>query len=49
MAEHDTGAAALCLPSGPADSLETATLFFVHAISFAKKRLWIASPYFVTD
>ena len=45
----DTGSAAMCLPSGPADTLETATLFFVHAIGFAKKRLWIASPYFVPD
>jgi cardiolipin synthase len=45
----EAGAAALSLPSGPADALETATLFFVHAIGFAKKRLWIASPYFVPD
>lgn len=41
--------AALCLPSGPSDSLETATLFFLNAIYFAKKRIWIASPYFVPD
>ena len=40
---------ALCLPSGPADDLETATLFFLHAINSAKERLWIASPYFVPD
>jgi len=39
----------LCLPSGPADPLETCTLFFVNAINLAKKRLWIASPYFVPD
>ena len=42
-------AGALCLPSGPADELETATLFFLHAINSAKERLWIASPYFVPD
>jgi cardiolipin synthase len=41
--------AMLCLPSGPADSLETCTLFFLNAINMAKKRLWIASPYFVPD
>ncbi len=41
--------AVLCLPSGPADPLETCTLFFLHAISRATKRLWIASPYFVPD
>ncbi len=39
----------LILPSGPADRLETATLMFTHAINTAKKRLWIASPYFVPD
>jgi cardiolipin synthase A/B len=41
--------AILCLPSGPADDLETCTLFFMAAISAAKSRLWIASPYFVPD
>lgn len=40
---------ALALLSGPADTLETCTLFFLHAISSAKHRLWIASPYFVPD
>ena len=40
---------ALCVPSGPADSLETCTLFFLHAINSAKQRLWVASPYFVPD
>ncbi|MES2570955.1 MAG: cardiolipin synthase, partial [Verrucomicrobiota bacterium] len=40
---------AFCLPSGPADQFETCTLFFLHAIHSAKKRVWIASPYFVPD
>ena len=39
----------LIVPSGPADTLETATLMFHHAINSAKERLWIASPYFVPD
>lgn len=39
----------LVVPSGPADKLETAALMFLHAIHSAKKRLWIASPYFVPD
>lgn len=39
----------LCLPSGPADQLETCTLYFVDLINRAEKRLWIASPYFVPD
>jgi cardiolipin synthase len=40
---------ALCLPTGPADDLETCTLFFLHAINSANKRVWIVSPYFVPD
>ncbi len=39
----------LIVPSGPADSLETAGLMFVHAINSAENRIWIASPYFVPD
>lgn len=41
--------AAACIPTGPADSMETGTLWFLHAINSAKKRLWIVSPYFVPD
>jgi cardiolipin synthase len=40
---------ALCLPSGPADPLETCTLFFLNAINSATNKLWLASPYFVPD
>ncbi len=40
---------ALCLPTGPADDLETATLFFLNAINAAESRIWIVSPYFVPD
>ncbi len=40
---------ALCLPTGPADQLESATLFFLNAISSATQQVWIASPYFVPD
>jgi cardiolipin synthase len=40
---------ALMLASGPSDDLETCELFFVHSINAAKRRLWIASPYFVPD
>ncbi len=39
----------LCLPSGPADPLETCTLYFLQLINSATKRLWIASPYFIPD
>jgi len=37
------------LPSGPADEYETCELFFRHAISSARRRVWIATPYFVPD
>jgi cardiolipin synthase A/B len=49
MRAVDGRTGALCLASGPADRFETATLFFLHAINSAKKRLWLASPYFVPD
>jgi len=39
----------LIVPSSPADELETASLMFLHAINTARKRIWIASPYFVPD
>lgn len=41
--------AVLVLPSGPADRLETASLMYQQAIQAARRRLWIASPYFVPD
>lgn len=45
----DGDTVALCLPTGPADNLETATLFFLNAINMAEQRIWIVSPYFVPD
>ncbi len=42
-------ASVMVVPTGPADSQETATLLFMHAINMANERLWIASPYFVPD
>lgn len=45
----DEDVAVLILPTGPADSVETASLMFQHAIHSAAKRVWIASPYFVPD
>lgn len=37
------------LSSGPASRLEVSSLMFVQLINMAKKRLWIASPYFVPN
>ncbi|NND98866.1 MAG: cardiolipin synthase [Pirellulaceae bacterium] len=45
----EPGTVGLCLPSGPADEFETATMFFLQSIHAAKQRVWIASPYFVPD
>lgn len=39
----------ICIPSAPADSFETCTLYFLNAINSARERVWIASPYFVPD
>ncbi|MEJ2535170.1 MAG: cardiolipin synthase [Gammaproteobacteria bacterium] len=35
--------------TGPADPLETAGMFFVHALNSATERIWITAPYFVPD
>lgn len=40
---------ALVVAPGPADPMETGSLFFCNAIAAARRRLWIASPYFVPD
>jgi cardiolipin synthase len=43
------GAAVLVLPTDPACNPEACSLFFVNAILSAKKRVWIASPYFIPN
>ena len=48
-AGEDAGERAVVIPSGPADAIETGGLLFVHAIESARKRLVIATPYFVPD
>lgn len=37
------------LASGPADTCETCSLFFVEAIHAASERVWITTPYFIPD
>lgn len=39
----------MVLSSGPADNHETASLFFTNALNLARKRIWIATPYFIPD
>lgn len=45
----DNGVLCQVLASGPADSQETCSLFFLDAIHAAQERVWITSPYFVPD
>ncbi len=40
---------AVIVAPGPADPIESGSLYFCNAIGAAKERLWIASPYFVPD
>ncbi len=40
---------ALCLATGPADSIETCAMAFLTLINGAQDRLWLATPYFVPD
>jgi len=39
----------LTLAFGPASDLDACALFFLHAISSARSRVWIATPYFIPD
>ena len=39
----------MIIASGPADTLETGSLYFCSAIEAAQDRLWIATPYLVPD
>ena len=41
--------AILTIPSGPADEQARCLLYFMHCISSARSRLWIATPYFIPD
>lgn len=45
----ENGMDAMIMATGPADEMETGSLYFSAAISAARKRLWIASPYFVPE
>ncbi|MEA3292659.1 MAG: phospholipase D-like domain-containing protein, partial [Pseudomonadota bacterium] len=49
LAEVEAGKEVLVLGSGPADELETASLFFTNALNIARRRIWIATPYFIPD
>lgn len=44
-----SGQRVLVIPTGPADRLDSCHLYFIEAISVARRRIWITSPYFVPD
>lgn len=48
-AEEKGACGALVVPSGPADELDTCSLMYTHVANCARKRLWLATPYFVPD
>jgi len=45
----DAGEAVLILPSGPADDSEAGSLSLVQCVNAARRRVWLATPYFVPD
>jgi len=49
QAEEAGDVAAMILPAGPADAMDTGALFFFSAIVAARRRVWISSPYCVPD
>ncbi|MEO3429975.1 cardiolipin synthase [Pelagibius sp. CAU 1746] len=48
-AAQQSDVAVLALPTGPADLQDSCELFFLEAIRSARKRIWLASPYFAPD
>lgn len=49
FSHENTDESVMILPTGPEKALQTGVLFMVTLINTAKKRLWMASPYFVPD
>jgi cardiolipin synthase len=39
----------IVMATGPADTQETGSLFFVEAINAARERVWITTPYLIPD
>lgn len=46
---HPNNHCSMMMPTGPADAFTSGTLLFCEIINLAKRRLWIASPYFVPE
>lgn len=47
--QKTSGDEVLILPNGPNDKVDVCSLFIGSLIDVARKRIWIASPYFVPD
>lgn len=47
--DSNNDSAVMCINTGPADSQESASLFFNHVIHQARRRIWLATPYFIPD
>ncbi len=47
--QHEDGVTGLIVATGPGDTADTGSMMFFSAIAAARKRIWIASPYFVPD
>ena len=47
--QSNRGVTALVLATGPLGIRESGALAVIHAINSAKRRIWLASPYFVPD
>jgi cardiolipin synthase len=49
VSQAGDGKKVLIFGSGPADDIETASLFFTNALNISRQRIWIATPYFIPD
>ncbi len=49
VGQAEDGKKVLIIGSGPADDIETASLFFTNALNISRQRIWIATPYFIPD
>jgi cardiolipin synthase len=49
IGDSERGDEVLILPNGPNDKVEVCSLFIGSLIDIARKRIWIATPYFVPD
>lgn len=49
QAAPDSNLPVMIVPFAPSQDYETASLFFISALNWAKERIWLSAPYFVPD